>query len=111
MKYSIKEVRKRTDIYLLKNCLVYKRAARKYGEKNVSVSWSFIDNDQCGNEFKNERFLIQYTIDVVNLEKRYNSQNNLKCRCCGYECDCIDIIPIHTDTEWIYFKSDLEYKR
>jgi hypothetical protein len=111
MKYSLKQIIKRTDKYLSKNCLKYKRAIRKYEKENVSIEWTFIDNYECQNDKPNEKFLIQYTIDVVNLEKRYNSQNNLKCRYCGYECDCIDIIPIHTDTEWIYFKSDLGYKR
>ena len=65
MRYSIKEIIKRTDKFLKKNCFVYKNAQEFYGEKNVSISWTSIDNEECGNEKPKERFLIQFSVHVT----------------------------------------------
>jgi hypothetical protein len=103
MKYSIKQIIKRTDKHLKKS-FAYKNEVYEYGEKNVSVSWDFIPNGECGNEEPEERFLIQFSIRVT-----YKDEFNFHIQ--DSYCECTNTMTTYVDTAWIYFKSDLGYKR
>ncbi len=105
MKYSLKEVIKRTDKHLKKS-FAYKNHASAYGEKNISVNWVFIPNGECENEKPNERFLIQLSIRVTYKDEfagSFDIQDNY--------CQHTNTMTTYVDTEWIYYKEDLGYKR
>ena len=104
--YSFREVIKRMDKFM-KAYTTYQEMVKRVGKKNVYLSWTSIDNEECGNDKPKEKMLISYSLEVANVEK----QNNEKCKWCGYECDCIDVIPVQSETMWIMYKSDLGYKR
>jgi hypothetical protein len=103
MKYALI---KRTDKYLLKNCLVYKRAVRKYGKENVQIEWTFIDNYECANEKPKERFLIQFIIYVT-----YKDEFAGAFHISDDYCECTNTMKTFVDTAWVYYKDDLGYKR
>ena len=104
--YSFREVIKRMDKFM-KAYTTYQEMVKRVGKKNVYLSWTSIDNEECGNDKPKEKMLISYSLEVANVEK----QNNEKCKWCGYECDCIDVIPVQSETMWVLFKSDLNYKK
>ena len=104
--YSFNGVVKRTDKFL-KDYTMYNKMVEKVGKKNVYLDWTMIDNEECGNEIPTERMLVSYSLKIANVEK----QNNEKCKWCGYECDCLDVLDVQSETMWIMYKSDLGYKR